>query len=109
MPLDQPHRQLTSARNNRDQVQLLTTAVPVLHARKAARVLQRAGHRSATHLSMSPMMELYSWQEKSAFYKMTLDVEDIGKDRANSVELPDPIFSTDLPSEVASLFTEAMV
>jgi hypothetical protein len=48
-------------------------------------------------LSMSPMMELYSWQEKSAFYKMTLDVEDIGKDRANSVELPDPTFSTDLP------------
>jgi Histidine kinase-, DNA gyrase B-, and HSP90-like ATPase len=54
-------------------------------------------------LGMSPMMELYSWQEKSAFYQMTLDVEDIGKDRANSVELPDPIFSTDLPSEVASL------
>ncbi|HEV7879263.1 ATP-binding protein [Bradyrhizobium sp.] len=60
-------------------------------------------------LSMSPMMELYSWQEKGAFYKMTLDVDDIGKDRANSVELPDPIFSTDLPSEVAGLFTETMV
>ncbi len=60
-------------------------------------------------LSMSPVMELYSWQEKSAFYKMTLDVEDIGKDRANSVELPDPIFSTELPTEVASFFTETMV
>ena len=54
-------------------------------------------------------MELYSWQEKSAFYKMTLDVEDIGKDRANSVDLPDPTFSTELPSEVARLFMETMV
>jgi Histidine kinase-, DNA gyrase B-, and HSP90-like ATPase len=60
-------------------------------------------------LSMSHVMELYSWQEKSAFYKMTLDVEDIGKDRANSVELPDPTFSTELPPEVASFFTETMV
>ena len=60
-------------------------------------------------LSMSPVMELYSWQEKNAFYKMTLDVEDIGKDRSNSVELPDPTFSSELPSEVADLFTEAMV
>ena len=60
-------------------------------------------------LSMSPVLELYSWQEKSAFYKMTLDVEDIGKDRANSVELPDPTFSAELPTEVASLFSEAMV
>jgi hypothetical protein len=60
-------------------------------------------------LSMSPLMELYSWQEKSAFYKMTLDVEDIGKDRANSVELPDPTFSTDLPPELAEFFTEPMV
>lgn len=60
-------------------------------------------------LSMSPLMELYSWQEKNAFYKMTIDVEEIGKDRANSVELPDPLFSTELPSEVADLFTEPMV
>lgn len=60
-------------------------------------------------LSMSPVMELYSWQEPSAFYKMTLDVEDIGKDRSNSVELPDPTFSTDLPDEVAGFFTETMV
>lgn len=60
-------------------------------------------------LSMSPTMELYSWQEKGAFYRMTLDVEDIGKDRANSVELPDPIFSEELPSEVAELFTMPMV
>ena len=30
-------------------------------------------------LSMSPVLELYSWQEPSAFYNMTLDVEAIGK------------------------------
>jgi hypothetical protein len=60
-------------------------------------------------LSMSPVLELYSWQEQGAFYKMMLDVEDIGKDRANSVELPDPTFSAGLPDEVAELFTETMV
>jgi hypothetical protein len=33
-------------------------------------------------LSMSPVMELYSWQEAAAYYNMTLDVEAIGKERA---------------------------
>lgn len=60
-------------------------------------------------LSMTPTMELYSWQEVGAFYKMSLDVEEIGKDRANSVELPDPTFSDELPPEVAALFSETMV
>ncbi|WP_457825453.1 ATP-binding protein, partial [Staphylococcus aureus] len=37
-------------------------------------------------LSLSPVMELYSWQEVGAFYSMTLDVEAIGKERANLVQ-----------------------
>jgi hypothetical protein len=59
-------------------------------------------------LSISPVMELYSWQEQGAFYNMTLDVEAVGKDRRNLVELPDPHLLTDLPDEVADLFTKPM-
>jgi hypothetical protein len=58
-------------------------------------------------LSMSPVMELYSWQE-GAFYDITLDVEAIGKDRSNLVELPDPTLVTDLPDEVSGLFLKPM-
>jgi hypothetical protein len=60
-------------------------------------------------LSMSPVMELYSWQEPGAIYSMTLDVEAVGKDRRNLIELPDPTLVTELPSEVAELFRKPMV
>jgi hypothetical protein len=59
-------------------------------------------------LSMSPVMELYSWQEPGAIYKMTLDVEAIGKERANLVELPDPDLLTKLSNEVTDLFRKPM-
>ena len=59
-------------------------------------------------LSMSPVLELYSWQESGAFYNMTLDVEAIGKERANLVELPDPELLTELPDEISQLFTKPM-
>lgn len=59
-------------------------------------------------LSMSPVMELYSWQEPAAFYNMTLDVEAIGKERANMVELPDPTLMNELPDEVADFFVKPM-
>jgi len=55
-------------------------------------------------LSMSPVMELYSWQETGAIYNMTLDVEAIGKDRSNLIELPEPQLLSALPDEVAELF-----
>src|SRR5206468_9247822 len=58
--------------------------------------------------SMGPVMELYSWQEPGAFYNMTLDVAEVGKDRSNLVELPDPTLMTELPDEIATLFTEPM-
>ena len=54
-------------------------------------------------------MELYSWQEPGAIYNMTLDVEAVGKDRRNLIELPDPTLVTELPSEVAELFRKPMV
>jgi hypothetical protein len=59
-------------------------------------------------LSISPVMELYSWQEAGAFYNMTLDVEAVGKERANLVQLPDPNLMTELPDEVADLFRKPM-
>jgi hypothetical protein len=60
-------------------------------------------------LSMSPIMELYSWQERGAFYNLTLDVEAIGKDRRNLIELPEPTLLTELPDEVTELFNKRMV
>jgi len=59
-------------------------------------------------LSMSPVMELYSWQERGAFYGMILDVEAIGKERTNLVNLPDPTLNTELRGELAELFTQPM-
>ena len=59
-------------------------------------------------LSMSPIMDLYSWQEANAYYNMTLDVEAIGQERTNTVELPDPTLMTELPSEITDLFTKPL-
>jgi len=59
-------------------------------------------------LSMSPVLEVYSWQEREAIYSMIMDVDDIGKERANLVEMSDPSFLTALPDEVVTLFTKLM-
>jgi hypothetical protein len=59
-------------------------------------------------LSMSPVMELYSWQEPKAVYGMILDTHAIGKERANVIELPDPKFSDNLPPEIATFFSRPM-
>ena len=59
-------------------------------------------------LSMSPVMELYSWQEPGNIYSMILDVDAIGKDRSNAVNLPDPTLSTELRAELADLFIQPM-
>jgi hypothetical protein len=59
-------------------------------------------------LSMSPVMELYSWQEPEAYFNMTLDVEAIGKERGNGVELPDPTLMSELPDEISDFFFKPM-
>jgi hypothetical protein len=59
-------------------------------------------------LSISPVMELYSWQEPSAYFNMTLDVEAIGKERVNMIELPDPRLMSELPDEVADFFRKPL-
>lgn len=56
-------------------------------------------------LSMCPVLEIYSWQELGAIYNMTLDVEAIGKDRRNLIELSEPTLLNELPDEVAEMFT----
>ena len=59
-------------------------------------------------LSMSSVLEVYSWQEPEAIYTMTLDVDAIGKERANLVELPDPTLITELSDEIADLFRKPL-
>lgn len=56
-------------------------------------------------LSVSPVMELYSWQESAAYYNMTLDTDAIGRDRSNLVPLPEPSFNSILPEPVLEMFT----
>lgn len=58
-------------------------------------------------LSMGPILEVYSWQERGAFYNSTLDVEAVGRERSNTVELSDPELLTQLPDEVADFFTKS--
>lgn len=59
-------------------------------------------------LSLSPVMELYSWQEPKAIYSMTLDIDAIGRDRSNMVELPDATLNGEFTNDQASLFTSWM-
>lgn len=56
-------------------------------------------------LSISPVMELYSWQEAAAFYSMTLDTDAIGRDRSNLVQLPEPVFNSVLPEPILDILT----
>jgi len=60
----------------------------------------------AAALNITGSVDVYSWQEPKAFYSMTLDVEKIGQDRNNMIELPDPEISDTLPSDVAEMFTK---
>lgn len=59
-------------------------------------------------LSMSPVLEVYSWQEARAIYTMSLDLDAIGRDKKTLVELPDPGLTTELPEELSSIFTKPM-
>jgi hypothetical protein len=60
-------------------------------------------------LSLSPVMDLYSWQEPKSIYNMTLDVEAIGRERANLIELPEPRLLDVLPSDISDILTKPMV
>lgn len=62
----------------------------------------------AAALSMCPVLDLYSWQETDGYYNMTLDVDEIGSNRANLIELPDPQLANELPSSVTDILTRPM-
>ena len=59
-------------------------------------------------LSMCPVLDLYSWQEPGAYYNMTLDVEEIGRERSNLVELPAPDLMDRLPGEISDVLTKPL-
>ena len=59
-------------------------------------------------LSLSPVLELFSWQDPNALYSMIIDTEAIGKERSNLVELPDPTLLTEFSDDISSLFTRPM-
>lgn len=60
-------------------------------------------------LSMGPAMELYSWQEPSAIYTMTLDVNEISSNRSNLIELPEPRMIDVLPSQVSRILSKPLI
>ena len=62
----------------------------------------------AAALSMSPVLELYSWQEPRSYYNLTLDVASVGADRSNVVLIPDPVLMDRLPAEVTMVLTSPM-
>jgi hypothetical protein len=59
-------------------------------------------------LSMGSMLQIISWQDRAAFYSMELDVNDVGEDRSNVVNLPSPVFHDQLPAEVVDILTSSM-
>lgn len=60
-------------------------------------------------LNIGKVLEVYSWQEPRAIYNMTLDVDDIGSNRSNLIELPDATLTDELPSEVTDILLKPMV
>jgi Histidine kinase-, DNA gyrase B-, and HSP90-like ATPase len=65
------------------------------------------GMKSAA-LSMGPVLDILSWQERGAFYEMTLDISAIGDDRSNVVNLASPAFLDRLPTELVEILSGLM-
>jgi len=63
----------------------------------------------AAALSISPVLDVYSWQEPGAYYNVTLDVEAIGQDKANVIYVPEPNLLDMLPTEIVLALNSAMV
>jgi Histidine kinase-, DNA gyrase B-, and HSP90-like ATPase len=59
-------------------------------------------------LSMGSVLQIISWQDRAAFYSMDLDINDVGEDRSNVVNLPSPVFHDQLPGEVVDILTSPM-
>lgn len=62
----------------------------------------------AAALSLSTVLDIYSWQERRAFYNMTLDVNEISAEKSNVVTLPEPELSDALPTDVRDILLSPM-
>lgn len=62
----------------------------------------------AAALSMGPTLEIYSWQERGAIYRMILDSDAISNERTNVVQLSEPILVDSLPAEVREILVQPM-
>lgn len=63
----------------------------------------------AAALSISPVLDVYTWQEPEAYYNLTLDVNAIGQDKGNVVYVPEPELLNTLPAEVTLVLNTPMV
>jgi hypothetical protein len=54
-------------------------------------------------LSISPTIDNYSWQEPRAYYNVTLDVNELGSKRDNTLEVPESQLNDDLPSDLVDI------
>ena len=61
----------------------------------------------AAALSMGPTLEVYSWQEPGAIYRMILDTVDLSNQNTNVVQLPEPVLVDTLPPEVREIIGSA--
>src|SRR5262249_21270844 len=59
-------------------------------------------------LHLSSILDVYSWQEPGAYYNMTLDVDEIGNNRSNLIEMEDPTLCDEFPSEVVDILTRPL-
>ena len=59
-------------------------------------------------LSLGPVLDVYSWQERGAIYNMTLDVNEISNDTKNIVNLPEPVFRRDFPADVHNILVKPL-
>lgn len=62
----------------------------------------------AAALSMGPTLEIYSWQEPGAIYRMMLDTADISNKSTNVVQLPEPVLVDTLPPELREILVQPM-
>lgn len=62
----------------------------------------------AAALSMGPALEIYSWQETGAIYRMVLDTKDISNEKVNVVQLPEPQLIDSLPPEIREILVQPM-
>ena len=65
------------------------------------------GMKSAA-LSLGPVLDVYSWQERGAIYNMTLDVNEISNDKSNVVNLPEPDYRRDFPAEIHNILVKPL-